>query len=118
LPLRIFSGKEHPSASSAGIFFCYSLPAQEYDGGGWTLEAGYTRWLYFDLVSEKILEEVGTIVEAIRSTPDTPRSRSLPPARLSEVRGEVDNYLKNTYLKRVGAPIGVAPVLKAWMELS
>lgn len=117
LPLRIFSAKEHPTSPAQGVFFCYSLPAQEFDGDEWTLEAGYTRWLYYDLASEKILEEAGTIVEAIRSGPDTPRVRSLPQSRLSEIRSEVDAYLKNSYLKRVGAPIGIAPVLKAWMEL-
>jgi len=30
----------------------------------------------------------------------------------------VDKHITNTYLKKVQAPIGVKPVLKAWMELS
>lgn len=33
-------------------------------------------------------------------------------------RESVERHIKNSYLKQVQAPIGVKPVLKAWMELS
>ena len=33
-------------------------------------------------------------------------------------RGKVLKHIKNTYLKQVNAPIGVNPILKAWMELN
>jgi hypothetical protein len=35
-----------------------------------------------------------------------------------ELRGKIEKHIKNTYLKSVQAPVGVKPVLKAWMELS
>jgi len=117
LPLRVFSGKGHPDPKAAGVFFCYSLPAQDHDGEEWTLEAGYTRWVYYDLSNGEIREDAGGIIDAIRSTPETPSTRSLPNTKLSEIRAEVDQHIKNTYLKKVGAPIGVKTVLKAWMEL-
>jgi superfamily II DNA or RNA helicase len=117
LPLRIFSAKQHPDPKASGVFLCYALPAQAHDADEWTLDAGYTRWLYYDLSKAEILDDTGLIIETIRSTPDTPMARSLNQAQLSEIRATIDEYLKNSYLKRVGAPIGVAPVLKAWMEL-
>jgi hypothetical protein len=57
------------------------------------------------------------IIGLIRSTPTTPRQRAIPDKTLSEIRTVVEKYIKNTYFKRVQAPIGVKAVLKAWMEL-
>ena len=37
---------------------------------------------------------------------------------MSEIRAKVEKQIKNDYLKRVQAPIGVKPVLRAWMELN
>jgi phosphatidylserine/phosphatidylglycerophosphate/cardiolipin synthase-like enzyme len=34
------------------------------------------------------------------------------------IRAKIDRHIKNTYLKKVQAPIGIKPILKAWMELS
>jgi len=34
------------------------------------------------------------------------------------IRQKVDKYIKDTYLRKVQAPQGVKPTLKAWMELS
>ena len=34
------------------------------------------------------------------------------------MRGKVEKHIKNTYLKRVDAPVGVKPALKCWMELN
>jgi hypothetical protein len=31
---------------------------------------------------------------------------------------EIEKYIKNSYLKKVQAPIGIKARLKAWMELS
>ncbi len=33
------------------------------------------------------------------------------------IRREMDKHVKNTYLKKVRAPIGVKSTLLAWMEL-
>ena len=53
----------------------------------------------------------------IRSKPDTPRHRTIEEKTLSEIRTTVEKHIKNSYLKQAQAPIGVKPVLKAWMEL-
>jgi len=124
LPGRVFSGKEHPSPESKAVFFCYALPAPKVVGGKhendieWTEEAGYTQWYLYDLSDSKIVEGPEDIIKLIRSTPETPRHRSLPDATLSDIRRKVEKHIKNTYLKSSNAPQGVKPILKAWMELS
>jgi hypothetical protein len=64
------------------------------------------------------LEEAPEIVQFIRCAPDTPRSCILDGPTLSEIRGAVEKHIKNTYLKKVQAPIGVKPELVCWMELA
>jgi hypothetical protein len=126
LPLRVFSGKQHPTPGSRAVFFCYALPAptaQDRDADSqearkWTEEAGFTKWYLYDLFTEKIADEPSEIAGLIRSTPDTPRHRAVEDKTLSEIRARIDKHIKNTYLKQVQAPVGVKPVLKAWMELS
>ena len=126
LPGRVFSGKEHPKAGAKGVFFCYSLPAPESRTEGrkeskeiqWTEAAGFTGWYLYDLNRERILEEPTEIIDLIRCNPETPRYRQTPDKTLSEIRIVVEKHIKNTYLKKVQAPIGIKPVLKAWMELS
>jgi hypothetical protein len=34
------------------------------------------------------------------------------------MRANVEKHIKNSYLKRVDAPVGVKPTLKCWMELN
>lgn len=126
LPRRVFSGKQHPTPGSRAVFFCYALPAPTVRDREealeqvekWTEEAGFTKWYLYDLVTEKIVEEPSEIINLIRSTPDTPRHRAIEDKTLSEIRAHIDKHIKNTYLKQVQAPIGVKPILKAWMELS
>jgi hypothetical protein len=64
------------------------------------------------------LEEPGEIVASIRSKPETPRTCTTVEKTLVELRATVEKHIKNTYLKRVDAPIGVKPVLRCWMELN
>lgn len=125
-PGRIFSGKEHPAKGSRAVFFCYALPGapaalpggETASAGQWTEEAGVSKWFLFDLASERILEEPSEIVDLVRSTPETPRHTALPQKSLSEIRASIEKHIKNTYLKKVQAPVGVNPALKCWMELS
>ena len=126
-PNRIFSGKEHPGTDSRAVFFCYALPATQavsrwegelFETAQWTEQAGYTTWYMYDLVTEDILTEPGEIVQAIRSTPDTPRHCRIEQQTLSEIREKIEKHIKNTYLKKVQAPVGIKPILKAWMELN
>ena len=58
------------------------------------------------------------MISLIRCTPETPRKHDVPEETLSEIRLKVEKHVKNTYLRQVQAPMGVRPVLKAWMELS
>ena len=126
MPLRIFSGRQHPSPGARAVFFCFALPAPTAkareagaeDAQVWTEEAGHTKWYLFALGTEKIADEPSDIIGLIRSKPDTPRHRAIEEKTLSEIRAAVEKHIKNTYLKQVQAPIGVKPVLKCWMELS
>ncbi len=120
LPGRVFSGKAHPQADARAVFFCWALPAlsKKPDGSEiWSEENGTTGWHLYDLIGERIISEPADIIGLIRSTPATPRQRAIPDKTLSEIRTAVEKHIKNTYFKRVQAPIGVKAVLKAWMEL-
>lgn len=120
LPGRVFSGKEHLHVGTQAVFFCYRIarPDHTLPGEPWTDEAGETTWYLYDVVSKSVTEDPVTIVDVIRSSPDTPRSCVVPQETLSEIRREVEKHIKNTYLKRVQAPADVKPVLRAWMELN
>jgi superfamily II DNA or RNA helicase len=126
LPKRVFSGKQHPTEGSKAVFFCFSLPALDVtkqdagitDAAAWTEEAGLTKWYLYDLGTDKLREEAADIIDLIRSQPDTPRYRSMEDKNLSEIRAMIEKHIKNSYFKRVQAPIGVKATLRAWMELS
>jgi superfamily II DNA or RNA helicase len=125
-PSRVFSGKRHPSPGAQAVFFCYALPAPTAEGreqaagevSAWSEEAGYTRWFLYDLSTQKILEEPSEMIGIIRCKPDTQRHRAIADTTLSEIRSEIEKHIKNTYFKKVQAPVGVKPRLKAWMEVS
>jgi len=126
LPGRVFSGKQHPTADARAVFFCYALPApgieahegQVADPNIWSEAMGYTAWYLYDLADEEITEEPTEIIKFIRSKPDTPRHRDIPDQTLSEIRAKIEKHIKNTYFKKVQAPVGVKATLKCWMELS
>lgn len=118
LPGAVFSGRKRVAKGARGVFFCYALPAMDKEKGEFTEEAGTTRWYLYDLDRDTIFEEPGEIVANIRSTPDTPRHCSTEQKTLVELRAKVEKHIKNTYLKRVDAPMGVKPALRCWMELN
>lgn len=118
LPGATFSGRKRPAKGVRGIFFCYSLPALDKQAGEFTEEAGTTRWYLYDMDHDAILEEPGEIVASIRSKPDTPRKCAAEETTLVDIRGKIEKHIKNTYLKRVDAPVGVKPTLRCWMELN
>jgi superfamily II DNA or RNA helicase len=118
LPNSVFSGRETPSGGVQGVFFCFALPALDHEKGEFTDEAGTTRWYLCDFERDAILDDPQAIVASIRSTPETPRRCSTPQPTLGELRARVLKHIKNTYLKRVDAPVGVKPSLKCWMELN
>ena len=117
-PGAVFSGRRRAAAGIRGAFSCYALPALDKETGEFTHEAGSTRWYLYDLDGGAILEEPGEIVASIRSTPKTPRRCVTEENTLIEIRAKIEKRIKNTYLKRVDAPVGVKPLLKCWMELN
>jgi len=118
LPGAIFSGRKRIAKGTYGVFFCFSLPALDNESGEFTEEAGTTRWYLYDMNKSQILEEPRQIVESIRSKPKTPRKCITENQILLDIRTKILKHIKNTYLKRVDAPVGVKPKLKAWMELN
>jgi superfamily II DNA or RNA helicase len=118
LPGGLFSGRQRPSKGKRGVFFCYALPALDRDLNEFTEEAGTARWYLYDTDREAILEEPAEIIDSIRSTPETPRVIRADKADLLALRDSVLKHIKNTYLKRVDAPVGVDPRLICWMELN
>jgi superfamily II DNA or RNA helicase len=118
LPLRVFSGREHPSSGVRAVFFCYTLPAKDPDTGQWESAGGETCWYLYDLESEAILDDAERIDAVIRSTPDAPRRCVLDADTLRDARKRVEKLIADTYRKSVEATVEVRPVLKAWMELN
>jgi len=127
MPLRVFSGKEMPSAASSGrrpagegsraVFFCYRLPAKDATTGQWDDQTGFTRWYLYDLTTGDVKDDATRIFSLIQCQPDTPRQTTTPKETLTEIRRKMDKHVTNTYLKKVQAPIGVKSTLLAWMEL-
>ena len=127
-PKRIFSGKAHPRAGTKAVFFCFSLPGQTGSvrnaaqqglfQSTWKDEAGETKWYLYDVERGTIAEDPPTIAPVIAATEATARRLDLPPATLGEIRAKVEKHIKNTVLRSLQAPLGVKPVLKAWMELN
>jgi len=121
VPLRLFSGKEHLKPGTRAVFLCYRLPAEDKTlppEQAWDGEAGRTGWYLFDLESSAISEDVAAIAEIIRSTPETQRRLTIEQPTLREIRLAVEKHIKNSYLKKVQAPVGIKPTLKCWMELN
>jgi len=85
---------------------------------GMSEEAGTTRWYLYDSDRGAIFEEPGEISFNIRSESKTPRTCMTDKETLVAIRGKVEKHIKNNYLKRVDAPIGVKPTLRCWMELN
>ncbi len=124
-PGRVFSGREKLSEHARAVFFCFALPALEKKQQEesempevWSEEAGHCQWFLFKLESKSIVENLESIADYIRSRPDTPRRTSMQQEELSEIRKVVERHITKTYLRSVQAPIGVKPILKAWMEIT
>ena len=119
LPGSVFSGRRKLAKGVRGVFFCYSLPALDAQSGAFTLEAGPTRWYLYDIGEDSIVESPGDIVESIRSKPNTPRRCTTERATLKQVRDKVLRHVRDSYLKRVNAPMDAPdPQLRCWMEMN
>ena len=118
MPLAIFSGRKKLSRGVRGVFLCFTLPALDREKGEFTEEAGSTAWYLYDVDRNKIYEVPGEIADSIRSKPGTVRRCTMEQKTLIEIRDNINKHIKNSYLKRVDAPVGVKPILKCWMELN
>ena len=118
LPGAFFSGRKRPAKGTRGVFFCYALPALDKETGEFSEAAGTTRWYLYDMEKNTILEEPGEIIESLRCKPNTPRRCITEEKVLKDIRASVLKHIKDTYLKRVDAPVGVKPALKCWMEIN
>lgn len=122
LPGRIYSGRNRSEGHLEGVFFCYALPGHDASLGGeadsWSLDHGEVRWYWVPLGEADILEEPVPIAPMIRSSADTPRHCSIARDTLFVATQRVEKHIRNGYLKRMDAPVGVRPVLRAWMELN
>lgn len=122
-PDGVFSGKAHPTTGTKAVFFCYARPGFDKQASAnagedvWNEDSGDVKWYLFDLPSEAIVEEAPQIIDIVRSEPETPRKTAMEEKTLSEIRIAVERHIAKTYLRKVQAPVGVKPILKAWMEL-
>jgi hypothetical protein len=120
LPGATFSGRQKPAKGVRGVFFCYALPALDntLDPPEFTEAAGSCRWYLFDLDKDRILEEPAEIISTIRAKTETPRCCTMSESTLIDIRKKVQRHIKDSYLRRVNAPVGVNAVLKCWMEVN
>jgi len=117
-PNSIFSGKKQINKQLKGVFFCYALPALDKELGEFTEGAGAARWYLYDINRQSILEEPGEIIQSINADTSTPRACNMNEESIVEIKQKIDKHIKNTYMKRVNAPIDVKASLKCWMELN
>lgn len=124
MPNGIFSGKEHLRPSTRAVFFCYARPAHDYEASDlqgediWSTGAGDVQWYLYDVASERIIEDASRIIEVIRCRPDTQRKVEMDQPQLSDIRMKIEKHIARTFLRKVQAPVGVKPELRAWMELN
>jgi superfamily II DNA or RNA helicase/HKD family nuclease len=118
MPGAIFSGRPLPKKGTRGVFFCFRLPGWDEGEEDFTFESGPCRWYLYDISKDVILEDTADIINSIECKKETPRKISSQPKTLKEIRDNIKKHVKNTYLKKIEAPIGVSSKLIAWMEIS
>jgi superfamily II DNA or RNA helicase len=118
LPRSLYSGRHAASGVAKGIFFCYRLPALDVIEQEFTESAGTARWYYIDLATAAIAEDPGVIAPSIRSTRDTKRHCVLDQSVVLKARKQVEDHVREKYMKRLQVPVGRRPTLVAWMEVT
>lgn len=118
MPGAIFSGRGVPKKGTKGVFFCYKLPGWDIDAKDFSIESGPCKWYLYETASGNIFEEISDIVASVRCDPEEVRKCLVAPESLMEVRASVKKHIKNTYLKKIEAPVGVDIKLIAWMEIN
>ena len=113
LPAKMFSGKA--SQQLKGVFFCYELPVKRTDGT--MADEGMVQWYVLDPNTKVVSSVVGGIWRAVRCEKTEPRVLTLDSAAFLSVRKEMEKHIRNNYLKKIQAPLGVTPRLITWMQL-
>jgi superfamily II DNA or RNA helicase len=130
MPFHTLSGKS--SEGHRGVFFCYRIPGpppmtqEEIDSGEivkWVTEdgIGISRWFFYDLENEEILDGVGAMGvmhSIIQCEPSTERQINIARDVLKDCKKKVQKHIKNTALKALQAPIGTKPRLVCWISIS
>ena len=114
LPAKMYSGKA--SSQLNGVFFCYELPVKKSDGS--MAEEGMYKWFVLDPVAKTVSENVGAIWHAIRCEKNEPRIVTIAHDDFSTIRKMMEKHIRNTYLKKIQAPLGAAPRLVTWLQLA
>ena len=124
MPGAIFSGRALPKKGTKGVFFCFRLPGWDEDNADFLNGAGPCRWYLYDVSKKVILEEIADIIDSVKCKQETPRKISSKPETLKEIRDNIKKHIKNSYLKKIEAPLNdknnneISPKLIAWMEIS
>ena len=66
-------------------------------------------------MDEYIRRHAGDSNDSTREIADDLHNNALAAETLAHIRANIDKQIKNTYLTSAQAPVGVKPVLKAWM---
>ena len=114
LPAKMYSGKA--SSQLNGVFFCYELPVKKSDGS--MAEEGMYKWFVLDPAAKTVSENVGGIWHAIRCEKNEPRIVTIAHDDFSTIRKMMEKHIRNTYLKKIQAPLGAAPRLVTWLQLA
>ena len=114
LPAKMYSGKA--SSQLNGVFFCYELPVKKSDGS--MAEEGMYKWFVLDPAAKTVSENVGAIWHAIRCKKNEPRIVTIAHDDFSTIRKMMEKHIRNTYLKKIQAPLGAAPRLVTWLQLA
>ena len=119
-PAGVFSGRKKLADGLVGVFFCYTLPAWDTEIENYSLESGPTRWYFYELASETILEDISAIVNRIRSKKRDRRFCDMSQPTLIEIRKKIRKHIKDTYEKQIDLPLNDVPRprLECWMELN
>lgn len=115
LPKKMFSGRL--ASEIKGYFFCYELPIKRLDGT-WSSGDGMYRWYILDTETGSVLQQPFDIWNAIKC--DCEESRVFTPTEqeFAEKRIRIEDYIKQSYMRTVQAPIGIKPRLVTWMQLN
>jgi len=117
-PSSIFSGRTEPSKGTTGVFFCYRLPTWDLDLEDFSTKNGPCQWYLYETKNNTILEEVSEIIASVKCSIEEPRRCTKEQETLIEIRKKVRKHIKDSYLKKVEAPISAKPKLLAWMEIN